>query len=95
MQKQLRPDPQQDADPEEDEEAGPSDRAGAMERYAGVKVKVRCCMVHTFDADLCICACLFSLTGLPTAARAMYKIVVPEIPKANLGWVESAILTLS
>lgn len=41
MQKQLRPDPQQEVDPEEDEEAGPSDRAGAMERYAGVKVKVR------------------------------------------------------
>lgn len=40
MQKQLRPDPQQDVDPEEDEEAGPSDRTGAMERYAGVKVKV-------------------------------------------------------
>lgn len=40
MQKQLRPDPQEDADPEEGEEAGPSDKAGAMERYAGVKVKV-------------------------------------------------------
>ncbi len=40
MQKRLRPEPQEDADPEEDEEAGPSDRADAMERYAGVKVKV-------------------------------------------------------
>ena len=40
MQKQLRPDPQEDAHPEEDEEAGPSDKGGAMERYAGVKVKV-------------------------------------------------------
>ena len=51
MQKQLRPDPQ-DVDPEEDEEAGPSDRAGAMERYAGVKVKVSCYLTHTIHADL-------------------------------------------
>ena len=40
MQKRLRPEPQEEVDPEEDEEAGPSDRADALERYAGVKVKV-------------------------------------------------------
>ena len=40
MQKRTAPDPQEEADPEEDEEAGPSDRPDAMERYAGVKVKV-------------------------------------------------------
>lgn len=41
MQKRLRPEPQEDVDPEDEEEAGPSDRADAMERYAGVKVKVK------------------------------------------------------
>lgn len=42
MQKRLRTDPQAEPDPEgEDEQAGPSDRPDAMERYAGVKVKVR------------------------------------------------------
>ena len=40
MQKRLRPEPQDDVDPEDEEEAGPSDQADAMERYAGVKVKV-------------------------------------------------------
>ena len=40
MQKRTAPDPQEEVDPEEDEEAGPSDRPDAMERYAGVKVKV-------------------------------------------------------
>ncbi|DBB00026.1 hypothetical protein WJX77_003476 [Trebouxia sp. C0004] len=40
MQKRLRPDPQDEPEAEEEEEAGPSDRPDAMERYAGVKVKV-------------------------------------------------------
>ncbi len=40
MQKRLRPDPQDELEAEEEEEAGPSDRPDAMERYAGVKVKV-------------------------------------------------------
>ena len=42
MQKRLRTEPQAEPEPEgEDDEAGPSDRPDAMERYAGVKVKVR------------------------------------------------------
>lgn len=64
MQKQLRPDPQQEVDPEEDEEPGPSDRAGAMERYAGVKVKVGCCTSRTGH-----CTNLLFSTGLPAMAR--------------------------
>lgn len=41
MQKRLRPNPQAEPDSDaEDEEAGPSDRQDAMDRYAGVKVKV-------------------------------------------------------
>ena len=38
MQKRLRPEMQENEDPEEEEEGG--NKADAMERYAGVKVKV-------------------------------------------------------
>ena len=51
MQKRLRPEPQEEADPEDDEEAGAGDMSDAMERYAGVKVKVRHghhCVQHSF-----------------------------------------------
>ena len=77
MQKQLRPDPQQDVDPEEDEEAGPSDRAGAMERYAGVKVKVG---LHTVHAHL---LSLFVSQACQPQPQAMYKLVATEVPKTN------------
>ena len=69
MQKQLRPDPQQDVDPEEDEEAGPSNRAGAMERYAGVKVKVGCCMVHKLHARVMQTCFLFLFHRFANAGR--------------------------
>ena len=53
MQKRLRPDPQEQEDPEEDEEAEPANKADAMERYAGVKVKVgKLCLyaLHLFNS---------------------------------------------
>ena len=53
MQKRLRPDPQEQEDPEEDEDGEPASKADAMERYAGVKVKVCYDLLYCFH-DLCL-----------------------------------------
>lgn len=96
MQKQLRPDPQQDVDPEEDEEAGPSDRAGPMERYAGVKVKVGCCMVHTIHAHVMhICFLFFPSQVCQLQPGSCTGFLQLRVSETKLGWVGCAILILS
>lgn len=56
MQKRTAPDPQEEVDPEDDEEAGPSDRPDAMERYAGVKVKVMLALNTTVQTGIAMFA---------------------------------------